>query len=360
MTYRKDSTKVWARAVALLLTLSPMAFLSSVVESKGQGVVSTPLTRLGYGIMEDAAPVAWKGMGGVGIGMSSNKAINLINPAAIAASDSLSFLIDIGASINMGHYKDGEYAKTSFLGGLDYVALQLPLYSDKVALGVGLMPLAHTGYGLTREVGITGEETKSRMQQSFSGEGSIQAAYAGLGVKLWNDLYLGARVQYLFGAVEHTIHTVPNSTILSQNYQYHKLKLSNVAFDFGAQYRIDLGTSNNDNLLLGATYAPKVQLTPTLFFLENRNYGSSDKPQIIEKREQKPTSTPHKVGVGFSWNRPGQLTLAGDFSASLWNSVPNIFVNDGLTLTNSYRAALGAEFQPDRYSRSLGGGFFTA
>lgn len=43
-----------------------------------QGIQSNPLTALGVcGSLEGTSPIAWRGMGGVGIGMNSNKVINL-------------------------------------------------------------------------------------------------------------------------------------------------------------------------------------------------------------------------------------------------------------------------------------------
>ncbi|MDO5035516.1 MAG: hypothetical protein Q4D93_00960 [Porphyromonas sp.] len=337
--------------IGILLAASVLAIHGTTAQA--QGVVSTPITRLGYGILEQPATVAWKGMGGVGIGMSNNKVINLANPAGAAATDSLSFLIDLGASVNMGHYRDEKHSKSTFLGGLDYLALQFPVYKDRIALSAGFIPFSHAGYGLVQEVDIKGEETTSTIVQNFTGSGSLQSAYGGIGVRVWDDFMIGANVRYLFGKLTHTVHTIPSSTILSQTYNVYTLRLASLGLDFGAQYRIRLGSESQDNIILGATYTPQLTIKPELSFNENRNYGSADKPQITERAETMETATPHKIGVGFSWSRADKMIIAGDFSTSLWDSVNNIFVNDGLTLTNSYAGALGVEFLPDRYSRKF-------
>lgn len=233
------------------------------------------------------------------------------------------------------------------------MAIQFPLYKDRLAMSAGVMPLSHAGYGLVTDVDMGGDKSISSMRQTFSGKGSLQAVYAGLGVKLWQNLFLGADVKYLFGKLTHTVHTMPSSTVLSQTYSDYTLRLSDIALDFGLQYRIGLSEKTGDNLLLGVTYSPEMKLNPTLLYSENKNYGSNDRPQMSTEKETASTSTPHKVGVGLSWNRPGNIVVAADFSADLWSRVPNIFVQDMLTLKNRYHGALGIELQPDRYSRKF-------
>ena len=50
-----------------------------------QNATSSPSSRFGYGELNDNLPTAYRAMGGVGLGMRSNKAINPAQPASYTA-----------------------------------------------------------------------------------------------------------------------------------------------------------------------------------------------------------------------------------------------------------------------------------
>lgn len=322
--------------------------------AKAQGVESTPITRMGYGTLTQNAPVAWRGMGGVGIAMSSPKVINLQNPAAYGATDSLSFVMDIAASINWAHNKDTENRHNAITGGLNYLALQFPVYRDRVAVSTGLVPFSNVGYSLVNDATIEGREHANIFRESFLGQGSLQSFYLGVGARVYKGLYLGANVKYHFGKLTHTVHRLPNAQVLSQDYQSYTIRVDNWGMDLGLQYKFYLPTKAHDELTLGVTYAPKMRFSPELFSYANTNYGSKNKPNISSNHLYAPSSLPHKVGVGLAWDMPKKMTLAADFETQLWGdkSISNPFVKDQVTLKNSYRGAIGVQVTPDNYSRS--------
>lgn len=320
-------------------------------EANAQDIQSTPLSRLGYGTLQNSGPVAWRGMGGTGVGMNDKRVINLLNPAGYGATDSLSFLMDVGVSVNMSHYNDGKGKKNSFLGGLDYLAIQFPLLKDRLAFSTGLIPISNVGYGLTSSVEISGENGVNKLVQNFVGGGSLQALYLGLGTKLWDNFYLGANAKYLFGKVTHRVHLVPNTTSLAQTYTENSIQWSDWAFDVGAQYRFVLKNKRKDEVIIGATYAPRLPIRPELAFFENRNFGSQNKPEIYQKKTTVRTSVPHKIAGGISWTIPDKLILAADYGVELWSDTENIFTNDGVKMLDRHYGALGMEFRPDLYAR---------
>lgn len=335
-----------------LIAIVMVGMLGSGV-ANAQGVESTPLTRLGYGSLSQNSPVAWRGMGGVGIAMRSPKVINLQNPAAYGATDSLSFVLDIAASINWAHNKDQRDKHNALLGGLDYMALQFPIYKDRVAVSAGIVPFSNVGYSLVSDVKIEGREHANIIRQSFVGQGSLQSFYLGLGARVFRGLYAGANVKYHFGKLTHTVHLMPNAQVLSQDYQTYTIRLDNWGMDLGLQYKFHLPTKAKDEVTLGVTYSPKMEFTPELFSYKNTNYGSKNKPNISSMLLNAPSSLPHKVGVGVAWDMPKKMTLAADVEAQLWGdkAINNPFKNDQVALKNSYRGALGVQVTPDTYSR---------
>ena len=79
----------------VLIALSLLGGMSSLAQNN----TNSPYSRYGYGILEDNAVGANRGMGGVGYGFQSGRQINIKNPASYAAMDSLTFLFDIGVSL---------------------------------------------------------------------------------------------------------------------------------------------------------------------------------------------------------------------------------------------------------------------
>lgn len=341
--------------VALLIAVALQLLICGgrTTQLSAQGVETTPLTRLGYGSLSTPAPVAWRGMGGVGIAMSSPTIINLQNPAAYGATDSLSFLLDIGASAIWAHNKDGQQSKNALLGGLDYLALQFPIYKDRIAISTGIVPFSSVGYNLHNTVELKGREEGNIMLQSFQGRGSLQSLYLGIGAEVYRGLRFGVNAKYHFGRLTHTVHLQPSAQTLSQDFHSYNIRLDDWGVDLGAQYKATLPNSRKDALTVGVTYTPQMKIRPEMIYFVNRNYGSTNKPIIEQDTLHMSTATPHKIGLGLAWDIPAKMTIAADVEAQLWGlkSIPNPFINDKVTLTNSYRAALGVQFTPDTYSR---------
>lgn len=339
-----------SRPYANVLIIALLILMGRSVSA--QDIQSTPLSRLGYGTMQSSAPISWKGMGGTGVGMNDKRVINLQNPAGYGATDSLSFLIELGASVNMSHYRFGEDKKNTFLGGIDYIAIQFPLYKDRIAFSAGLVPMSNVGYGLVSEVNPEGGDNINRFLESYSGKGSLQSVYMGLGSRVFKNLYLGANARYHFGKVAHSVHLMPSTSRLSQIYSEHSVRLKSWSFDLGMQYRFLLPTKRQDQILFGVTYSPKLSITPELLYFENRNFGSQNKPEITELSSNPKTSLPHKIAAGLSWSIPERMTIAADYGLEMWEGSENIFANDGVKMMNRHKVALGMELLPDFYSRN--------
>lgn len=354
---RSFMLKIKERIAVVLLGGSLLGVGVASSSAHAQDMLSSPLSRYGYGTLADRSPVAWRGMGGVGIGMNSNKVINLKNPAAYASSDSLSFLFDIGASVNMGYYRDNANRKTTFLGGLDYVAMQFPVFRDRIAVSLGLVPFSRAGYGLSTLSQVQDGSSTSQVVQSYKGSGSMQSAYFGIGGRVFGGLYLGTNIRYLFGSLTHSYTSIPNDVYGGTIRTSYGVKLSDISLDFGAQYRILLNDKDKDNLLIGVTYTPQFRVHPKLAYVVNRSTSSNSgsgstiiRPDITTTTSEPVGALPHQMGAGFSWNRTDRYTLAVDFSTALWSRVPNIFAADGVGLRDTYNVGAGMEIKPDLYS----------
>lgn len=352
-----QSSRLRLSIIAFALLLAAAGYISPAA---GQDMQSSPTTRYGYGIPAYVGPVAWRGMGGVGLAMRNPKVINFANPAAFASTDSLSFLFDAAASLHADFYRDATAQRPSLQGGLDYIAAQFPIFGDRVGVSLGVVPSFYTGYGMSATETVEGELEGVTYQQSFTGAGSYQTAYLGFGVEALRDLYLGVSAKYLFGSTTHSWTRVPNYSQLTQSLEQHQIRLSEADVEVGLQYHLQMPgkrgqqESDRDYLSVGATYSPRLGIKPKATVIINRNLNSQTRPDIDNRTLTLETAMPHRIGLGIAWTRPRTFAVSADLRTALWHDVPNIFVNDGLELVDSYTAAIGFQRLSDPYSGSYG------
>lgn len=316
----------------------------------GQDITSSPYSRFGYGQLNSSVPTALKSMGGTAIGVQRSDVINFVNPAAYAASDSLSFIMDMGVSANWTQYGDGDVSKSSFLGNLDYLAMQFSLLKDRLIVSGGIIPFSTAGYGLKNLVRIEGgDEGRDILRQDYKGSGSIQSIYAGLGAKVYKGLSLGFNVKYTFGALSHTLQVVPGSALFSKTLTTSTIGVRALSFDLGAQYRWRY--AKEDYVVFGLTCSPAAKMTPELTLVKNKNLGSLIQPDLTTEVSRPETELPLKVGGGLSWGKGNKLLIATDVQWTRWGSVSNVFDGDGVKVKDAYRVTLGAQYLKDTYSR---------
>lgn len=317
--------------------------------SYAQDAVFNPLSRMGYGTLVSPSSTAWKAMGGVGIGMNDNKVINIQNPAAYAATDSLSFLLETAAILNAGLFDDNGRARRTILGTIDYLAVQFPVYRNLIAVSAGLKPFSIAAYTLSDHLLLDG---KLVMLQTFKGKGSIQNAYLGVGGRLFKNLYIGANINYIFGSLEHTVANTPTSTIMASSIESQTLRMKGITTDLGIQYNYLLDTKTEDILTFGAIYTPALPITLDRRYQITENTSDAMRHQVHKADSDSHPLMPHKFGIGVSWTQPMKYKVAADFKYALWTKASNPFVREEVMLSDTYSVALGAEYLPDAYSRN--------
>ena len=137
--------------------------------------VNTPYSMYGYGVLGDKATSMQRQMGGVGYAMQSGRQINVMNPASYASIDSLTFLWDMGANMNMQWSKDNSGKSHGYGGGLDYVTMEFPL-SKYMGMSIGMVPFTQVGYSFGDDIKFGARENQ--------GNGGITEAYAGVSGKI--------------------------------------------------------------------------------------------------------------------------------------------------------------------------------
>ena len=237
--------KVFILSVFLIISVCASA------QSGTYGAYS-PYSIFGVGNISKEGTAFNKSMGGVGIATRNKRFINYMNPAAVTARDSLSFMGDFGLSQSNTVFSQGDIrsAKNTF-NIYDFV-LSFPLYRSS-AFMVGITPYSDIGYDFSRVetdndiIGNTGNIT----YDSY-GIGSVYQLFAGAGVTFLKKISLGAEVIFLFGNLDKVTNmNYSNSSYRSLN-SGSDLTIRGVTGKFGLQYEQKLG--GNVSMTVGATY----------------------------------------------------------------------------------------------------------
>ena len=169
-----------------------LAVLLMSVGLSAQNMTSSPFSRFAYGDLNENVPTGYRGMGGVGIGMRNNRAINPSQPASYTACDTLTFMFDVAASASWSRYRDAGGLKNKANGNLEYVTMQFPLYKRWIAMSVGLLPYSSVGYNISLSDSTAGGAY--HYVTNYYGDGNISEVYGGLSFNICNWFALGVSV----------------------------------------------------------------------------------------------------------------------------------------------------------------------
>ena len=230
---------------SVLLAFLVVALSIATIPVCAQNNIDSPYSRYGYGSLDSHAIGASRAMGGVGYALQSGKQINIKNPASYAAIDTLTFLCDFGVSLQIDRMKEGSLEESRTNWSFDYFAMQFPL-AKWLAASLGVIPFSTVGYD------YTGNIPNGTVRQT--GEGSINAAFAGLGAYLFKGFTLGVNVNYLFGEISNSSTSISTIDATNATIFDNIIDVSDYRIEIGAQYVIPINKKNR--LTLGAVYIP--------------------------------------------------------------------------------------------------------
>ena len=137
------------------MKIKTLLILALIAAATATGIsaqnTTSPYSKFGYGLLRDNATSAQRQMGGVGYAMHSGRQVNVMNPAAYAAMDSMTFLFDMGTDLSMFWREEAAGKSHDWGGGLDYITMQFPV-SKIVGVSAGLLPYSSVGYSFGSDV----------------------------------------------------------------------------------------------------------------------------------------------------------------------------------------------------------------
>ena len=315
------------------------------VVSTAKADVNTPYSMYGYGVIGERATSMQRQMGGIGYALQSGRQINVMNPASYASIDSLTFLWDMGANMNMQWSKDSSGKTHGYGGGLDYVTMEFPL-SKYMGMSIGMVPLTQVGYSF-------GDDIKYGARQN-QGSGGITEAYAGVSGKI-KGLSLGVNVSYDFGTIQNDVYATPiygPQTSGSQSLFEQVMRIRDWNIVAGVQYRQPINRYNF--LTLGATYSPKKSFHGDTW-LTLQDLTSDSRPDTVASTGMNGKYySPQSFGVGLAYTheKVHRIIVEADFTLQQWSDAPFSSLKDesgqvvfeGMKFSDRMKIAVGGEY----------------
>ena len=304
-----------------------------------QNMTSSPFSRYAYGDMNDNVPVGYRAMGGVGIGMRNNRAINPAQPASFTACDTLTFMFDVAASVCWSNYKDASGVKNKANGNLEYITMQFPIFKQWIAMSAGLQPYSSVGYDISLSDSIPGYH----FVKDYTGAGNISQVYGGLSFNVLNWFAVGANIYYMWGDLERSRSVTFTESGVSMLQMNELLNISSVRLRYGAQF---FHTFGNHTFNVGAIFENKMKLNAKYRQIETT---TEDTVPGVQKGGYQ---VPMVWGIGASYNWANRLTLAFDFERqcmadALYNGAKGTLGG----LQDRTRYAFGAEYRHNPQGR---------
>lgn len=334
----------WKNRLAVLLAAFSFVW-TAAAQTDGTYSGFSPYSVYGVGQLHQGGTAWNRGMGGIGIASRNNRFVNIMNPAAVTARDSLSFMSDFGLSGRFSYFSKSGKKNVNTLFNIDDFVISFPLWHN-TAFMVGVSPYSDVGYNISyKDMDVwTGQRTFTT-----AGNGGLYQAFAAGGITLWNRLSLGAQFNYVFG----NINKAASSSYSDETYRVHatgdSLRVHNFSGTFGLQYEQPLAAGNS--LVFGATYRLSTSLEGE--HIHYRSLGSYDRSR--EVKTVSGLSLGDELGVGLAFRSSDRWMvevnyLRTDWSQSGFESFSG-FSNVGdvrfaSSVGQSFRA--GFEFTPNR------------
>ena len=344
------------RKIEKILLLSVFLIISvSVSAQEGAYGAYSPYSIFGIGDISKEGTAYNKSMGGTGIATRNNRYINYLNPAAVTARDSLSFMADFGLVQNNKVFAQGDIRSANNTFNIYDFVMTFPIWRSS-AFMVGVTPYSDVGYdfsSIEKDPEIIGNI--GNLSYDSYGTGSVYQAFVGAGVTFWKKLSVGAEMIYYFGNLDKiTNMNYSNSSYRSVN-SGSEISLNGVTGKFGLQYEQKLG--GDVSMTVGATYKLGTGMKG---YVTNFRYASQSTitdtlSYSVDTLSKKGMRFADEIGLGISFKGGDKWSAEFNYLRSDWRGTGvdrvqgfSVIGNSVFksTVSNSYRA--GFEITPNR------------
>ncbi|MDZ4708016.1 MAG: hypothetical protein SH818_06395 [Saprospiraceae bacterium] len=323
----------------------------------------SPYSRLGIGDLTDPNFSALSQLGGIAAGFNDKNILNFSNPAALGSLRNTAF--EAGVSAKFTNLKNNDLSKSFFGGGLDYLALGVPVYNpinealDRIdrkfhwGMLFALKPYSHVGYDIAQIDSISGT---GRYKRSYTGSGGTYEFKWSNGIE-YRKFSAGLSLGYLFGKMSYRRDldllsvVLPYSTIFLD-----EISMNGFKWNLGIQYKINLsklkeGELESDKTLSIGLYGQSSQSFSTLSdHVYRRQLIVSAQVGVIDTVRNEINlegsgTLPGELHLGFYYNQRYKFQFGGQLSLVSWSNYKNTAKPE--ILKNSSNLSLGLAYCPD-------------
>ena len=278
-------------------------------------------------------------MGGLGAGFRYNNTLNLKNPASYSAVDTLTFIADMGFSLQNCNFNENGVKVNARNASFNHVALQFRIL-PKVGMTVGVMPFSNVGYSFSSsELVRRDEDGEITSTNSYSGTGGVRQFMGGLGWRPTEWLSVGLNASYMTGDITHSVDNRYSSSDVQSRVKSYSTDMAALKLDFGAQGTIPFG---DDRLVLGVTFTPTQKLESDTYIIDA--HSVSDTVTLSDA-----FALPELLSAGFSYRWKNRM-IGADVSYQTWSKAKFFGEKTGC---DRISAAAGFMIHPDENSKNL-------
>lgn len=321
----------------------------SVAQTNGS---NSPYSRYGFGLLSDRAQGFNKGMAGTAYAMRDGIELNAKNPASYSAIDSLTFLFDVGFSLQNANLKQGGTSVNAHNTSYDYLNMGFRA-APNVGISLGLLPFSTIGYNMSKNYPMPDNKDITQTDQHY-GDGGVHEVYVGAGWRIFKPLSLGFNVGYLWGDMTNTVLTSFSQTTIATTRRQYAADIRTYKFEAGAQFEQRINKKNS--IVLGLTYGLGHDIKSKGVLYNQKVEGGTALGDTVMARNA--YSLPHTFGVGLTWNYNNSLRVGMDYTFQKWSDVksPVAQTKEDGTLdyqaqtglyTDMHKVSIGAEYIPD-------------
>lgn len=319
-------------------------FGTAAIIASAQSSTNSPYTRFGFGDLSDRVFTSNAAMGGVGNALRSSRHINTMNPASYTSVDSLSFMFDLGLSLKSSNYQEGGIKSNAKNSSFDYLAMQFRVH-PRIGIALGFVPYSTVGYKFSKTSPVANSETN--LTNTFVGDGGTNVVFAGLGLKIIENLSIGANIGYMYGKIDYsTTANLNNGGDHTINYSNTKLK--SYKLDLGLQYTQPINKDNK--VTLGLTYELGHDMDAETVIGTQVTDGSSYNA-VTENTVNGGYGIPTSYGAGLAYQYKDKLTISADYTLQNWSDVKHL--EESFTYNDRQRIAAGVEYIPNPISKKF-------
>ncbi|MBI4547068.1 MAG: hypothetical protein HY707_03750 [Ignavibacteriae bacterium] len=315
-----------------------MCWTTSRANNGGSGY-----SRYGIGDIRYFTTSRAMGMGGASLAVLSANVIDRVNPALWTRIPHTSF--SASAFYEGFSTSDGIYSRflseTQFNGFMVAVPL---MKKSGLVFAAGITPFSRVNYN------IIAPDTQANLAYTlhYLGNGGLSIGHVGASANFGTDLNIGAKLNYYFGALHHTVKQQFSSSLFTSAEVLRSTRLNGVGGTFGAVYTgLSKLFSLQESQLLTIGFV--VTTTSYLTSAEERFYSYTTGSLTTRDTTISPEGKhrlPLAIGGGCSY-QTDHFLLAADVHYQNWNrySLNGSRVDE---LRDNYRFSFGGELLPKR------------